>query len=83
LRTRLQLATACTDIHPRPTGAPLLRRPVYRAVARTVLGIAVSKVQDDIRIWNAKRYEPHPRLTVGDEAIGLFRHWARQFYPAR
>ncbi|MEU8976332.1 Rieske 2Fe-2S domain-containing protein [Streptomyces monashensis] len=82
-RTRLQVATACADIRPsRPTAASLLRRPMHRALARTMLRIAVSKVQGDIRIWNAKRYEPRPRLTVGDEAIGLFRHWARQFYPA-
>ncbi|MGA5132265.1 Rieske 2Fe-2S domain-containing protein [Streptomyces olivoreticuli] len=80
--TRLQLAVACADIHRSgATGTPLLRRSLHRAVARGMLGISVRKVQDDIRIWNAKRYEPRPRLTVGDEAIGLYRHWVRQFYP--
>ncbi|MGV4986834.1 aromatic ring-hydroxylating oxygenase subunit alpha [Streptomyces sp. NRAIS4] len=79
--TRLMLATTCTDTRPRSAGASLLRRPVRRAIARAMLWTAVGKVQDDVRIWNAKRYEPRPRLAAGDDAIGLYRHWVRQFYP--
>ncbi|MBH1934486.1 Rieske (2Fe-2S) protein [Streptomyces sp. AV19] len=78
--TRLQLATACAEM--RPSRAPGPRRPLHRALARLMLRIAVAKVQGDIRIWNTKRYEPRPRLTTGDEAIGLYRHWVRQFYPS-
>ncbi|MEV5878783.1 Rieske 2Fe-2S domain-containing protein [Streptomyces sp. NPDC052101] len=81
-RTRLHLAAACADMRPARTAArSSLRRPLHRALARTMLRLAVGKVRDDIPIWNAKRHEPRPRLTVGDEAIGLYRHWVRQFYP--
>ncbi|MFC5720580.1 Rieske 2Fe-2S domain-containing protein [Streptomyces gamaensis] len=81
-RTRLVLATACADIRQLRSGAiSLLRRPVHRALAQGLLWTAVVKVQDDVKIWNAKRYEPRPRLAAGDEGIGLYRHWARQFYP--
>ncbi|MGD3112115.1 Rieske 2Fe-2S domain-containing protein [Streptomyces sp. YGL11-2] len=80
--TRLLLGVACTDIQrTRPAGRTPLLRPVHRALARAVLWTAVSKAKDDVRIWNAKRYEPRPRLAAGDEAIGFYRHWARQFYP--
>ncbi|MFF4407618.1 Rieske 2Fe-2S domain-containing protein [Streptomyces sp. NPDC001404] len=81
-RTRLLIASACTDDRQtRPIGTALVKRPVHRAIARSMLWTAVRKVQDDVRIWNAKRYEPRPRLAAGDEGIGLYRHWARQFYP--
>ncbi|GHF46581.1 (2Fe-2S)-binding protein [Streptomyces morookaense] len=81
-RTRLVLACACSDIRQeRAAGPALVKRPLYRAIARSMLWISVRKVQDDVRIWNAKRYEPRPRLAAGDEGIGLYRHWVRQFYP--
>jgi nitrite reductase/ring-hydroxylating ferredoxin subunit len=77
--THLQLAVACTDL--RPSRTTRLRRPLHRAVARLMLWLAVHKVQGDIRIWDAKRYEPRPRLASGDEGISLYRRWVRQFYP--
>ncbi|RLV04425.1 (2Fe-2S)-binding protein [Streptomyces griseocarneus] len=81
-RTRLVLATACAELHrSRFAGMSLLRRPLCRALARVLLWISVAQVQGDVRIWNAKRYEPRPRLAAGDESIGLYRHWVRQFYP--
>ncbi|MFJ8474407.1 aromatic ring-hydroxylating dioxygenase subunit alpha [Kitasatospora sp. NPDC094011] len=80
-RTQLLVATACVDgREPAGAGPSLLRRPLHRAFARAMLWIAVSKVRQDLTIWNAKRYEPRPRLAVGDETIGYFRRWARQFY---
>ncbi|MGW2189823.1 Rieske 2Fe-2S domain-containing protein [Streptomyces sp. NPDC001719] len=82
-RTRLLMATGCADIQPSPHArTALLRYPVHRAIARSMLWTAVHKVRDDMRIWNTKRYEPRPRLASGDDAIGFYRHWARQFYPA-
>ncbi|OLZ67472.1 hypothetical protein AV521_24230 [Streptomyces sp. IMTB 2501] len=81
--TRMLVATACTDLRkPDATSASPPRRALHRAFARTMLTTAVSKVRQDLRIWNTKRYEPRPRLAAGDETIGLFRHWARQFYPS-
>lgn len=81
-RTHMLVATACADLRrPDVTGAPLPRHGLHRAFARAMLKTAVGKVRQDLRIWNTKRYEPRPRLAAHDEGIGLFRHWARQFYP--
>ncbi|WP_404955270.1 aromatic ring-hydroxylating dioxygenase subunit alpha [Streptomyces sp. 147326] len=81
--TRMLVATACADLHaPDAASASLPRRGLHRAFAHAMLRTAVGKVRQDLRIWNTKRYEPHPRLAANDEAIGLFRHWARQFYPS-
>ncbi|MFE1312875.1 aromatic ring-hydroxylating dioxygenase subunit alpha [Streptomyces sp. NPDC058755] len=82
-RTRMLVATACADLRrPEATGASLPRHGLHRAFARAMLKTAVGKVRQDLRNWNTKRYEPRPRLAVNDEGIGLFRHWARQFYPS-
>ncbi|MFD5793360.1 aromatic ring-hydroxylating dioxygenase subunit alpha [Streptomyces diastatochromogenes] len=82
-RTRMLVATACADLRrPDATGASLPRHGLHRAFARAMLRTAVGKVRQDLRIWNTKRYEPRPRLAANDEGIGLFRHWARQFYPS-
>ncbi|GGU82086.1 hypothetical protein GCM10010211_55070 [Streptomyces albospinus] len=82
-RTHMLVATACADIRaPDGTGASPPRRGLHRAFAGGILRTAVSKVRQDLRMWNTKRYEPRPRLAASDEAIGCFRRWARQFYPA-
>jgi phenylpropionate dioxygenase-like ring-hydroxylating dioxygenase large terminal subunit len=82
-RTRMLVAAACADISKQDaTETSLPLRGLHRAFARAMLRTAVSKIHQDLGIWNAKRYEPRPRLAASDEAIGLFRHWARQFYPA-
>ncbi|MCC5481199.1 hypothetical protein [Streptomyces barringtoniae] len=82
-RTHMLLATACADLsRPDATGASLPRHGLHRALARTMLRTAVRAVRQDLRIWNTERYEPRPRLAASDEGIGLFRHWARQFYPS-
>lgn len=82
-RTRMLVATACSDLRrPEATGVSLPRHGLHRAFARAMLKTAVGKVRQDLRIWNTKRYEPRPRLAANDEGIGLFRHWARQFYPS-
>ncbi|MFE1771391.1 aromatic ring-hydroxylating dioxygenase subunit alpha [Streptomyces sp. NPDC059008] len=39
------------------------------------------QMRQDARIWNWKRYEPDPRLTPEESAIGHYRRWVRQFYP--
>lgn len=82
-RTHMLVATACADLRtPDATGASLPRHGLHRAFARAMLKTAVGKVRQDLRTWNTKRYEPRPRLAANDEGIGLFRHWARQFYPS-
>ncbi|WP_158942570.1 Rieske 2Fe-2S domain-containing protein [Streptomyces sp. ERV7] len=80
--TRMLVAVACTAAEqPQPSALPLLRRPLYRGVARAMLWAAAGALRDDVKIWNIKRYEPRPRLAAGDEAIGYYRRWACQFYP--
>ncbi|MGG7575576.1 hypothetical protein [Streptomyces sirii] len=48
-----------------------------QALVRTI----AHQMRQDARIWNRKRYEPNPRLTPGESAIGQYRRWVRQFYP--
>jgi len=40
-------------------------------------------VEQDLDIWNHKRFVHPPALAEGDGPIGTYRKWARQFYPAR
>ena len=39
------------------------------------------QLEQDIVIWEHKRYIERPVLCDGDGPIGLFRKWVRQFYP--
>lgn len=36
---------------------------------------------EDIPIWESKRYEPSPALAPSERAVTEFRRWAAQFYP--
>jgi nitrite reductase/ring-hydroxylating ferredoxin subunit len=40
-----------------------------------------SDVSQDFAIWKHKRFVRPPALAAGEGAIGLYRRWARQFYP--
>jgi nitrite reductase/ring-hydroxylating ferredoxin subunit len=58
-----------------------------RALAESLLmqiGIRmfVHDVAQDFEIWSHKRYLHPPQLAVGDGLIGVYRWWARQFYPS-
>jgi phenylpropionate dioxygenase-like ring-hydroxylating dioxygenase large terminal subunit len=39
------------------------------------------QLEQDIPIWENKRYLDRPMLCDGDGPIGVFRQWAKQFYP--
>jgi phenylpropionate dioxygenase-like ring-hydroxylating dioxygenase large terminal subunit len=39
-------------------------------------------IDQDTPIWSNKRYEARPLLVAGEEAMGHYRRWARQFYGA-
>lgn len=39
-----------------------------------------SEVEQDIPIWENKRYAQHPALTKGDGPIAAWRNWCQQFY---
>ncbi|MFB6784575.1 hypothetical protein ACFCX0_46820 [Streptomyces sp. NPDC056352] len=60
---------------------PLLRTAASRAAVRILLGTAIKYAYEDIRIWAHKRFRPYPGLASDEQAIGQFRHWARQFCP--
>jgi cholesterol 7-dehydrogenase len=52
---------------------------VPRAIAKLILWSVVQAYEQDVPVWAHKRYEPAPRLTPKDAAVGVFRRWARQF----
>lgn len=42
---------------------------------------AIKTIDQDAPIWSNKRYVRRPLLVAGEEAMGHYRRWARQFYP--
>lgn len=84
---RLDLRLAVAVEEPRAArGAALpLRllpaRLAARLVRSTFLRMGVRDVQQDVAIWENKRYVDPPALARGDGPIGPFRKWCRQFYP--
>ena len=56
-----------------------------RRLVRYILGhisfrIFNNDIAQDIRIWENKKYLPHPRLTHVDGPVLQFRRWCEQFY---
>jgi 3-ketosteroid 9alpha-monooxygenase subunit A len=51
-------------------------------ISRRSAAATVALFEQDIPIWEHKRYNARPRLCAGDGPIGRYRHWAKQFYPA-
>ncbi|MFD4661130.1 Rieske 2Fe-2S domain-containing protein [Kitasatospora sp. NPDC058444] len=48
---------------------------------RFAFGADGSCVSDPDGVPLRTRVEPRPRLAPGDQSVGIYRHWARQFYP--
>ncbi|MFD8596012.1 aromatic ring-hydroxylating dioxygenase subunit alpha [Kitasatospora sp. NPDC059646] len=83
-RTVLRVAAACEITDPERVPGPDLpavRAALTRTVARSTLRMTARIIRQDVPIWNHKRYEPRPRLAAGDQSVGIYRHWVRQFYP--
>jgi nitrite reductase/ring-hydroxylating ferredoxin subunit len=53
----------------------------FPLVARLTFEGFLGDIQQDVRIWEHKRYVDPPALAQGDGPVGRFRNWARQFYP--
>jgi hypothetical protein len=53
--------------------APLLARMAFREF--------VHDVHQDFPMWKNKKYIAPPVLARGDGPVGVFRQWAKQFYP--
>lgn len=49
-------------------------------VARAIVREIVKQLEEDIPIWEHKRYLERPSLCDGDGPIAEYRRWARQFY---
>ncbi|MET8540436.1 Rieske 2Fe-2S domain-containing protein [Kitasatospora sp. NPDC004799] len=56
-------------------------RAVDRAASWAALRATVRIIEQDRPVLAHKRYLAQPRLVPGERSIGLFRRWARQFYP--
>jgi hypothetical protein len=49
-------------------------------IARAFIKSVTSEVQQDIPIWEHKRYQPSPALAPSEKPITEFRRWFSQFY---
>ena len=49
-------------------------------ITELVLAGAFEQIEQDIPIWEHKRYEPRPLLCDGDGPIAKYRKWFRHFY---
>lgn len=49
-------------------------------VGDAFIDLLTEQIGEDIRIWEHKRYLPHPALAPGEGPIMQFRSWASQFY---
>ena len=79
------IGVGCTTTRAKRPGqlfTTVVPRPLRWLLTRRVHAETVKFAEEDLPIWNNKCYRPQPRLAPGDEAIGRYRHWARQFYPA-
>jgi len=53
-----------------------------RGIGRLLLRDLMRQLDQDITIWEHKRYTGAPRIVEGDGPILAHRHWASQFYPS-
>jgi nitrite reductase/ring-hydroxylating ferredoxin subunit len=79
-RIELLLGVSVAERFAGRIGGLLPRRLAASALARSILFPFAMDVGQDCRIWEHKRYLPHPALADGDGPIGAYRRWARQFY---
>lgn len=73
------LLTGCQLDHPR---LPVADQALTRALARMALPGVIRIARQDVPIWTHQHHLRHPHLAPGDEALGTYRRWARQFYPS-
>jgi phenylpropionate dioxygenase-like ring-hydroxylating dioxygenase large terminal subunit len=58
----------------------LPHKDVTKTVGRAFIAEIERQLNQDIPIWENKRYVAPPLLCDGDGPIGLFRKWVKQFY---
>lgn len=68
------------------SGALSVRRHDSRIVTYLLHAKSVHEakrtIAEDLPIWTNKRYLQRPLFVEGEQAMGQYRRWARQFYPA-
>lgn len=57
-----------------------LPAPITRLLVSKAIREGARTIDQDVPIWERKRYQPMPRLSEIDGPIMRFRRWARQFY---
>ncbi|MFK7989927.1 MAG: Rieske 2Fe-2S domain-containing protein [Sandaracinaceae bacterium] len=67
------------DVHPLARFVP--KGALERVLEEASLKAYVDDVKQDFAIWENKAYLDKPRLAAGDGPVGLYRKYARQFYP--
>ncbi|MFJ9459204.1 aromatic ring-hydroxylating dioxygenase subunit alpha [Kitasatospora sp. NPDC101447] len=92
-RTRVWFAATVTVPVPVPAWLPVSAlvpalvpgggsaKALDRAASWLALQASVRIIKQDRPVLAHKRYLEQPRLVPGERSIGLFRRWARQFYP--
>lgn len=55
-------------------------KDVTKGVGSAFVREVTRQLEQDIPIWENKRYHDRPMLCDGDGPIGVFRKWAKQFY---
>jgi nitrite reductase/ring-hydroxylating ferredoxin subunit len=80
-RTRFRLVATVAVAGPLARADRLLGGLLTRALSRLMVAWFFHDTLVDHPVWHHKRYRPHPALNQGDGPIGVYRHWARQFYP--
>ena len=56
---------------------------IKKAIAEGIRNEIVRQVEQDIPIWEHKKYLPQPILCDGDGPIGQYRRWFKQFYAEK
>lgn len=86
---RCDMAFAFTVRRTVPPDSPLamggdgtLQADITKGIGKAFVKEIARQLEQDIPIWENKRYLPRPVLCEADGPVGLFRTWSRQFYPA-
>jgi hypothetical protein len=62
---------------------PVAQSDMNKFLAEATRDNVVGGVEQDIPIWNNKRYVENPILCDGDGPIAKYRKWFRQFYASQ
>lgn len=70
----------CVDVRFSFRVKKMMDADITKGVGKAFVAEVSRQLEEDIPIWENKRYVDPPVLCDGDGPIGLFRKWAKQFY---